>query len=227
MSQEFIEIVKNYFLIPVYLFALIIALRHYRKYFDTVLKFFPVLIAYTFFNELLGHFIRYSDNFAFFEDKTFANDIIYNVYDLFYYGFFFLVYWRLANSTKLKTSIKVLGIAVLMSYIISCFFQNPFTVSLFYATSIASFTLAIIVILHWTSRRTDWNWQLEKRNLMFWVSVGLFIFHIIFPILFLTGYLKSEIWYKYNFQTILRVIIVIMYTFFCFGFIASHRRAFN
>lgn len=227
MSQDFVQFIVNNFPLPVYLFALLVAIYHYKKYFDTVLKYFPILIAYTFFNELLGHFIRYSDSFAFFEDKTFANDIIYNVYDLFYYGFFFWVYWKLADSIKLKTSFKALAIIVLASYAVSCFFQNPFKMSLFYATSMASITLALVIGIHWKSRSKEWNWKLEKHNLMFWVSVGLFIFHTIFPVLFLTGYLKAEIWYAYNFQTILRIIIVVMYAYFCFGFITSRRRAFS
>lgn len=227
MFQELIDFSKEHFNILVYFIALTIAIYNYRKFFDTVLKYFPVLIAYTFFNELLGYFIRYSDNFAFFEEKTFANDIIYNVYDLFYYGFFFLVFWRLANSVKLKNCFKALALIVLASYIVSCFFQNPFTMSLFYATSMASIVLALVIALHWKSRSKEWNWKLEKHNLMFWVSVGLFIFHTIFPVLFLTGYLKAEIWYAYNFQTILRIIIVVMYAYFCFGFITSRRRAFS
>ena len=227
MFQELIDFFGEHFNIPIYFVVLIIAIIYYKKYFDTVLKYFPALIAYTFFNELLGYFIRYSNNFAFFEDVTFANDFIYNIYDLIYYSFFFWVFWNLTTSTKLKNVIKVLSFVVLCSYIISAFFQNPLIMSLYYATSLASGILALIILLYWTNRSKEWNWKVEKYNLMFWVSIGLFVFHIIFPILYLRGILNSEIWYKYNFQMILRSSIVIMYSLFCIGFIISRKRAFR
>jgi len=226
MTSKALESIFGNIILIAYFISLIIAMLNYRKYFDTVLKYFPVIIAYTFFNELLGYVIRYSDSFAFFADNTFANDIIYNVYDLFYYGFFYWVFWGLVTNPKKKHVIKILAFSVLGIYIINSFFQDPMTISLYYATSLASLILAFFVLLYWKSK-TEWNWSLEKNNLMFWVSLGLFIFHILFPVLFLTGYLKSEIWYEYNFQSILRVIIVIMYSLFCVGFIISRRRAFR
>lgn len=226
MTQDFVALLQNYFLLPFYVVALIIAVRYYKKYFDTALKYFPILIAYTFFNELLGHLIRYSDDFAFLPDKTFANDIIYNIYDLFYYGFYFFVFWTLAIKPRHKLFIKIIIFSVLGIYIINSFVQNPMQISLYYARSLTSIMLAICAVLYWLSKE-QWNWGAEKYNLMFWVSLGLFIFHLIFPFLFLTGYLKSEIWYKYEFQTILRISVVIMYSLFCTGFIISHRRAFG
>ncbi|MEO0570362.1 MAG: hypothetical protein AAF039_01580 [Bacteroidota bacterium] len=227
MVQELIDFSKEHFNIIIYFIALTISIVNYRKYFDTVLKYFPALIAYTFFNELLGYFIRYSDKFAFFEDVTFANDIIYNIYDLFYYGFFLWVFWKLATSPKLKKVIGVLAFAVVLGYLISLFFQDPFLISLYYATSLASFVLAIVILLHWISRSHGFNWEWEKYNLLFWVSFGLFIFHLIFPFLFLTIYLNRGIAIKFEFHLIVRYIIVIMYLLFCIGFITSRRRAFR
>lgn len=227
MIQELIDFGKEHFYIVIYFVALVIAILNYRKYFDTELKYFPALIAYTFFNELLGFFVRYSERFAFFEDITFANDFIYNIYDLFYYGFFFWVFWRLTSIPKLKKGIKFFAIAFLCAYILSVFFQDPFLISLYYAASLASFLLALAIIFYWVSRKAQWNWHVERYNLMFWVSLGLFIFHITFPILFLTIYLNKVIAIAFEFQLILRFFIVIMYTCFCFGFITCRRRAFR
>lgn len=227
MFQDIIEFTREHFNIPIYFISLLISLANYRKFFDTVLKYLPALIAYTFFNELLGYFIRYSDKFAFFEDITFANDLIYNIYDLFYYGFFFWVFWKLVNSIKLKNAIKTIAILALCLYIISSFFQNPLVMTLYYATTFSSFALAISTMLYWANHWRDWKWNIEKHNLMFWISFGLFAFHLTFSILYLRGTLNPEIWYKYNFQMILRLSIVIMYTLFCIGFIVSKRRAFR
>jgi hypothetical protein len=120
-----------------------------------------------------------------------------------------------------------LALAVLCAYFISVFFQNPFIISLYYATSFASALLGFIILLYLRNRSKEWNWQLEKNNLMFWVSVGLFVFHIFFPVLFLMGYLNREVSLKFEFQMILRIIIVIMYTLFCIGFVISRRRVFR
>lgn len=227
MFQELIDFSEEHFYILIYFFALVIAIVNYRKFFDTVLKYFPALIAYTFFNELLGYFIRYSEKFAFFEDITFANDFIYNIYDLFYYGFFFWVFWKLAPSHRQKKIIIVLALAVLCGFLISLFFQDPFLISLYYATSLASFVLAIIVLWHWIARLKSFNWEWDKHNLLFWVSLGLFIFHLLFPWLFLTIYLNKEIAIRFEFHIILRYLIVVMYALFCVGFVISRRRAFR
>ncbi|MFD0796818.1 hypothetical protein ACFQZJ_05060 [Maribacter chungangensis] len=227
MSPELLEFIKTNFIIGVYFVTLLISIVSYIKYFDTVLKYFPILIAYTLLNELLGHLIRYSENFAFLTDKSFANDIIYNIYDIFYYSFFYLIFWKLISRQTFKKWIKILSIIVLGSYIVSCFFQNPLQISLYYATSFASVILVVICILYLIDKGPNWEWHREKYNLVWWVSVGLILFHSIFPILFLLGFLGGDAWEQYELQTVLRFTILIMYMLFCIGFIKSRKRNFS
>ena len=224
MSVNLEQLIVGNFVLFVYLITLGVAIYNYRKYFDSQLKYFPVIIAYTFFNEVLGLVIRYSEQFAFFEGQTYSNDLIYNIYDLFYYGFFFWVFWQFAQSQRVRNLIKYLSLLVLGVYIVSCFFQNPITMSLYYATSFASLVLAIFALIY-LIRLKEWNWSYDRYNLMVWIAIGLLAFHIVFPGLFLMGYLKSEIWYEYHFQTIIRTFIVVMYSLFCVGLIVSRRRA--
>lgn len=215
----------NYFL-AVYGVTWFISVAHYRKYFDTGLKYFPMLIAYTFFNELLGYFIRYSEDFAFFNNRQFANDIIYNVYDVVFFSFFYFLYWKLIQRADFKNTVKYLGITVLMAFIISCFFQNPLIMALFYATSYASVVLVICIILYQSGKEKTVPSQ-EKYNLMNWVSLGLIIFYSIFPVIFLIGFLKHDIWVEYELGLVHKVLIIIMYVIFSMGFIVSRRRAFR
>ena len=226
MLQELNEFFREHFNIIVYLITLIIAVRHYRKYFDTELKFFPVIIAYTFFNELLGYFIRYSENFAFFNEFTSANDLIYNIYALIFFGYFYFVYVKLISKVKHKRLVKAFSILVFVVFFINAIFMNPLRISLYYALSLASFVLAFTIVLYFKSRN-EWRWKLERHNLVTWVSIGLFFFYLIFPFFYLIGYLKPQVWYEYNLQIILRINIVIMNILFCIGFIVSHRRAFR
>jgi hypothetical protein len=227
MSSELLEFIKINFIIGVYFVTLLISIFTYKKYYDTALKYFPILIAYTFLNELLGHLVRYSDIFALLTDKLFANDIIYNIYDIFYYGFFYSLFLGLIAQKKIKFWVKILSAIVIASYIASCFFQNPFRISLFYATSLASLILAIICVLYRIDKGSNWQWNKEKYNLVFWVSFGLVLFHSIFPILFLIGYMPGDAWERYELHTVLRLSILLMYTLFCIGFIKSRRRSFG
>lgn len=229
MIQEFFELLEENYFILWYLLALGLAIIHYKKYFDSALKFFPMIIAYTFFNELLGHFIRFSDNFALFANRTADNDIILNIYSVVFFNYFYFVYWKVISNINYRIVVKYLAISVLFAHILSCFYQNPLVLPLFYAISYASVILVICVILYFLDLTTTrkFSWALEKRNLMFWVSIGLGVFYFFFPIIYLTGYMDFDTWQKYNFRTILKILIILMYSIFSIGFVKSTRRAFR
>jgi len=209
--------------------TLIVSILKYRRYFDTVLKYFPILIAYTFFNELLGYFIRYYPNYSFFSDlpKQADNDIIYNIYDLVYFGFFYFVYWQLNSNLKYKKWIKIAAVIAFLSYFVSVFFQNPFAISLYYATSLSSWILVFCIVLYFLDKYSNGEKLILVSNLIFWISLGQLIFYTFFPIIFITGFLYFDLWLEYNLITILRIFIVIMYTIFIIGFIKSSRKAFG
>jgi len=229
MIQEFIEFCLKRYNIVAYIIALILGIKFYGKYFDTELKYFPMIIAYTLFNELLGYFVRNYDDFAFFPNNISANDVIYNIYDLVMYGYFYFVLYRLNKNVLHRRIIFYLAISVLISYAISAFFQNPLTMALFYATSYASVILVVCVILYFINRFTHgkWEWYREKFNLVTWVSFGLLIFYTIFPIIFLIGYLRFDLWEEYNLRTLQFILITVMYIMFCIGFVKSSRKAFQ
>lgn len=201
----------------------------YGKYFDTALKYFPLIIAYTFFNELLGYFIRYQDGFAFFskEELNSANGLIYNIYEFIFYGSFFYIYWKLARNSIQKKGILALSIISLLSYIINSFFHNPIHIILYWASAIASISLFIIALEYLIGLKNIQEGRLQKYNLMFWVSLSIAIFYFIFPILSIIGYENYELWEKLKLRTVLKILIVVMYTLFGIGFIMSRRRAFR
>ncbi|BFP42187.1 hypothetical protein FGF1_30320 [Flavobacteriaceae bacterium GF1] len=227
MMQEFIELFKSHYFTIIYLVALLLAIRFYKKYFDTALKYFPIIIAYTFFNELLGYYIRYNEGFAFFSKYTSANDLIYNIYTVVFFGYFYHVYWKLIQLDKQKKIVAGLSVIAVIGLLINGFFLNPLTTNLFYATCLCSWILVIIIGMYFKSRKNDWLWASERFNLMFWVSSGLAVFHFFLPILFLIGFLKHSAWIEYDLRTVVRILIVIMYASFCLGFVISRRRAFR
>ena len=221
------ELIQNYFFLPVYFIALAVSIFHYKKYFDTALRYFPLIIAYTFFNELLGNFIRYNENFAFFPKTTNSNQIIYNIYIVIFFSYFFSTFYTLISNKIFKVIIGIASFITLLSYIINSFYQNPLKSDLIYSNAIGSWTLLICCTLYFLGLKPSFQWQSDKYNLMVWIAFGLIVFYLFFPHLFLVGYSRLDLWEKYNLRTILKILIVIMYTFFCIGFIISRRRAFR
>ncbi|TAI49515.1 hypothetical protein [Flagellimonas allohymeniacidonis] len=229
MAQEFFEFLKEHYFIPFYFVTWVIAVFSYRKYFDTVLKYLPVLIAYTFFTELLGYFIKYHENFQFFSDERYNwhNVIIYNIYQVVVFSFFYWVYWKTVVTAKHKTWIKYGAIITFVAYLVSLFFQDPFHTNLYYADLVGSLVLLFAIYIYAKEKRADKSAYPLRQNLLFWISLGLAIFYLFFPFIFLIGYLKYEIWAQYNLQTILVILIVLMYALFSIGFILGKRRAFR
>lgn len=229
MYEDIIDfILRSYFVIA-YGITFILSIVTYQKYFDTQFKYLPAIIAYTLLNEILGYFIRYYPDFSFFtniEDAR-VNEIIYNIFDIVFFPFFYYSYWQLVENKKYKKWIRNLGTGAMLTFPISCFYQNPTYTTLYYANAIASWVLLFCIILYFKEKQKNNNTFKQPYNLVFWVSIGLFIFHIFSPFLFLIGYLKYDIWVDYNLKTILHMLIIIMYSCFCIGFIISRKKAFN
>lgn len=229
MTQELVEFLKEHYNIPVYFIVLIFSVLFYKKYFDTALRYFPLLIAYTFFNELLGYFIRFKEGFAFFSNPKYlnANDIIYNIYTIIFFGYFYYVYWSLIDNEKDKKKIKVLAGLTVLAFIINSFFLNPFTINLYHATSICSWILVYIIALYFKDKAIRLFGNGEKHNLAYWISLGLLIFYSILPLLFIIGFNNYQLYDALYLKTVLRILIVTMYSIFCYGFVVSRRRAFR
>lgn len=222
-----IELFKNYFFVLVYVISLAVSVFHYRKYFDTALKYFPLIIAYTFFNELLGNVIRYNENFAFSSERTERNQIIYNIYIIIFFLFFYFVYRSVIDNPKFKKTITWASLITLMAYLVNSFFQSPVTHDLIYANALGSLSLLLCCVLYFIDLNPPFQWKRDKYNLMIWVSLGLFLFYLLFPYLLIIGYLRFEIWQQYSLRTVLKVLIVLMYVLFCTGFIIGRRRSFR
>ncbi|MDT0608100.1 hypothetical protein [Croceitalea rosinachiae] len=224
-----IEFLESSYFIVLYLVTLIVAIATYRNYFDTALQLFPIYIAYTFFTELLGYFITTYEEFSFFEDIAYSwhNVAIFNLYGVLVFSFFSWVYYQVLEKNSHKKIVRWGSLAILASYLISSFFQDPLHTGLFYSDALASWFLVLVVLLYFKERRIQEKVIFDQYNLMFWVSSGLFVFHIFFPFLYVTGFLKPNIWIAYHFREILKILIVISYSFFLWGLLVSKRNAFH
>ena len=76
---EFLK--ENYFL-ALYAIALILSIIRYKGYFDSLLKYLPMIIAYTLISEILGLVIREYDDIqiVYLEGYSFYNILIFNIF---------------------------------------------------------------------------------------------------------------------------------------------------
>lgn len=229
MTQEFLEFLKEQYFIPFYFITWAISVFNYKKYFDTVLKYFPVFIAYTFFTEILGYFIKFHEGFQFFSDERYSwdNVIIYNVYSIISFFFFFYIYWTTLKKTKHKKWVKLGAMVSATGYVMSMFFQDPFHINLYYADIVASLFLLLGIVFYFKEKKEEKDAYPMKQNLLFWTSLGLFIFHVFFPFIFLASYKTPIFYFKYHLHECLIILIIIMNSLFAIGFIFGKRKAFR
>lgn len=229
MLQEFSKYFIDLFYVPLYLLTWIIAAYRYRRYFDTPLKYLPIIIIYTFFTELLGTFIKFNNNYQFFSDLRYTthNIVIYNLYQIVFFLFFFEVYRKVFKKKHLKKWARYGSYLCISAYIINAVIHNPLHAAMNDAHIMGSVILVTLIVLYLKEKKEEGRFPALKDNLMFWVSVGLLLFYIPFPLIYL-GY-KTDL--DSSFLVLLRPIlltsIVLMYGTIIFGLIIGKRRAFR
>lgn len=197
---------------------------HFKKFVDTPLRFFPLLIAYTLFNEILGFFILEFEEFSFFDQQKYNwhNIIIYNIYQVIFFAYVFWLYCQLERLKQHRTIIVICGLITFLAYFISLFFQDPFHTSLFYADTIGSLATILVILLHLKSLN-----KLTRFNLMVWINWGMLIFYLYLPFDVLNAYLNLDFYLENHLRLVLWVVVCVMYSLFTLGFIISKRIAFR
>lgn len=224
-----IDFLLNQFYLPLYLLTWIISLLRYKRFFDTAIKYLPILIIYTFFTELLGYFIKYNDEFQFFSDGRYAwhNVIIYNIYQVVFFIFFFEVYRKLVKNPAIKKQIHYLSIFCFLTYVINAIALNPLHNQMTYAHIIGSVIMLYILGIYFREKYLEETLYPLKFNLMFWVSLGLTVFYTFFPLISIISILNLNIEIQIYFRPILLTSIALMYSLIIIGLLAGKRKAFR
>ena len=212
---------------PMYGITLLCALWQYPKYFDTPLKYFPVLLLYTFLNELLGRLIaKYEDYSVILSELYYNNNwLIYNIYNFIFFVYFYYVFWNSITTASYKKIIYFGGISFTIMSLLNPFFQNFLTTSQLYAYIIGSVVLIVAIILYIKEYKISSKYKSIKTDLLFWISVGLLIFNL--------GYTPIKIIRYHNAINNLNdlplirgthlMLILITYCLFIIGFIKMRR----
>ncbi len=217
---NFIKDIHLYF----YFIAIIFSIARYPKYFDTILKFYPIILVYTFLNELLGHLIYYNAIFfnPFIVDIYKENNTtIYNIYNIIFFSYLFYIFRHFIKNTKHKNLIKKLTYSFFLVAFINIFIKNFLLEQQLYTYIYGIIILVYCITLFLKEQKTNIKKKFIKHNFLFWLSIALLIFYI--------GYIPIKIYYNisnftnvelfYTMKTIHLILICIMYSIIIYGFI--------
>ena len=220
--MEFIDLFLKEALIPIYAITLIVAIYKYPKYFDSTLKYFPILLMYTFLNELLGYLILNDSIGNIFLTGAYSNYnyFIYNIYNIVFFIYFALIF-RTIIEDSLKKKVILYGIIFfLIISILNIIYQDPLKKSLLWSYVSGGLLMIISVILFYRNKLNKLKSFSIKKNAFFWIGLGIGLFFIGYiPIkikyTFLTS-VDSELFYKL--KRIHFSLIYFMYGCFIYGF---------
>ncbi|MGB5437773.1 MAG: hypothetical protein WBM98_17900 [Maribacter sp.] len=213
------EFLKDNFFIPLYAITLVVSLLRYNRYYSTsVLKYLPMLIAYTMVSEILGYFIRDFDSFqiVYGEKYQYANYIIFNIYDVVFFLYFYVLYWKNIKHKGYKEIIKYGGVVYIIATVINPFFQNVLIFPQIYASTIGSIVLILTIFLYYHDIRGQ---KQKKYKLLVWISYGLLVFNLFFPMISILAYYDYTLYKELNLKQFHYLLIVITYACFILGFV--------
>lgn len=201
-----------------YVGVFVVAILKYPLYRKTSLKFFPIVLLITILAEFSGRYVR--------DIYELPNAIIYNIYYIFYFSLLIYIFKNVIDVEKFKIYIRI-GIGVywlfyLKDWLFTDFIERGFLVSYFVGAGV----LVFAIILYYVSILQSSLVLVVKNDLLFWVSVGLFLFFI--------GYVPIKIirtifYESSNFFELLITIqlslIIVMYLFFLIGFLWMRKRS--
>jgi len=195
-----------------------IAIIKYSQYKNTPLKILPIVLFLTLVTEVSGIIIR-----DFYESP---NAVLYNIYYFFYFSLLFYLFMKAIEEARFKKYIR-LGIGIYWVFYVGDWFFTDFINSGFLVSYFAGAGILIFcIILYYISILQSSLVLVIKNDLLFWISVGLFLFYI--------GYIPIKIirtwFYKPDsfFELLLIIqfsLIIVMYLFFLTGFIWMKKKS--
>lgn len=216
-------IINNYYIV-LYAIALALSMVRYHRYFDSLLKYFPVIIGYTLLTEILGILIRDIEDLqiVYLEGYSFYNLFIYNIFEVIFFLYFFFVFRNAVANSKFKKLIGYGSILFIVGSVINPFFQNIMLYPQMLAYSFGSIILISCIIMYFAELRKKSRTH-NHHNLLFWISLGLLIFYSLYPFILLIGYFNYELYLVWHMRQIHLMLIAAMYLCFILGFVFMRR----
>lgn len=217
-------ILDNYFIL-LYFIALVLSVIKYRLYYDTVLKYLPIILGYVLMSEILGAIVRDIDDIqlVYIPEYYNYNTIIFNIFDIVFFLYFFYVFYQLSDKPINKIIIKYGSIVFLISCTVNLFYQDFYTQPQNYAIIVGAIILIFACLTYLYKIFTEEQKFVPRRNLLFWISIGLLFFYTYYPISMYILSFNYDLYSMYNITKYHYACISVLYSCFIIGFISMRR----
>ncbi len=208
MNIEFIYTLK-YTAIASEGIAAILSLILFHKYNKTPLKYIPIILWYSFSNELIGIFLLNS-----------YNVILYNIYNIVFFLYFFYLFQHILQHKRTKLWAIYSGIIFLVAIITNLFYHNFLLESQLISYLIGAILLIICIVLFYIEIINSSKILYIKTNLFFWISTGLLLFYIGYiPIKLVRSFYELKDNLFLSLSLVQYLLIIIMNSCFIIGFL--------
>lgn len=223
----FDSVIENLF-VALYGVTLILSLYRYPKYFDTKLKYLPILFLYTFLNEFLGGIIRSYEEFSIISKEIYQdyNWLIYNLYMVIFYLYFYYIFHSYVESKRQKANIFYGTIFFVIACMVNAFVEDFSKMPQTYSYVIGGLVLLYCIYLFFKKFFALENDFKIKENILFWLSSGLLLFYV--------GYLPIKIIRHIHttqgitpepiVKRVHLLLIIFSYSLFIIGFLRMKKR---
>ncbi|SHJ22009.1 hypothetical protein [Pseudozobellia thermophila] len=214
--------------VPIYGITLVVAMVRYPKYFDTSLRYFPILLLYTFLNDLLGDLIYRYDSFSLAFNDLY-NDyyfVIYNIYNIVFFLYFLYLFRNYIESRRFRKWIKHAALVFLIVSLINPFFQDFFLEYQYLTFFVGSIFIIICISRYLYEDYKNIKAGLKTMNVLFFIGTGLLIYHICYLPIKAIRYCNGIMGLLENpwLRRIHLILILIMYSLIIIGFLRMKKR---
>lgn len=207
------------------LIAAILGTIFFYKYKNTPLRYFLFMLWYINITEFTSWYSAKNNVLLFYDEKGSKYSLwMYNLLYTIFYPVVLLIYYRMIDNLKFKNWILSFTIIYLIISIINWSFVQSFIYEWSETPDITgSAFLGVAIIFYFIELLKSNSIIIYHKKLLFWISVGLLIHHIVtIPFqLKVTEYAMKN--YIHSLFLIIWISSFIMYLLFIFGFIWSNK----
>ena len=211
------------------LYAVVVGVSIWKfpKYYDSPLRFLPVLLMYTLLTEIAGAVLRDDEAYSLLLKEFYFNNnwLIYNIYNFVFFAYILYVYHAYFRSARWRKLAGWGAALFFLTSVVNAFLQDFFTVSQLYAYGLGGLLMIVFsgkyLAQEYPRRREVPFW----RNLLVWISGGIFVFYLGYlPVKYLRYGIAYQLLDPIPYITeVHTTLIMLMYGAFLAGFLLMAR----
>ncbi len=207
------------------LLAAIAGTIYYYKFKNSPLKYFLIILWYITLTEYLGWYTSEQKIFGFFDEKGMHYNLwMYNVMSFIFYPVVLMIYRRSIKKASYRKWLTSFIVFYLLFAIINWSFIQDFRFEWSELPDVMGLLFLIVAVcFYFIELLRSETIMIYHKKLLFWISVGLLIFHtgtIPFTLDVTRYALMKGI---HNLFLIIWILAIVMYLTFTVGFIWSHK----